>query len=109
MIHGLNSTDLDEPVRDRADDRRRQKRDQHAEDEAPRLRIGEEAERQPPQPREVDRQQREDRAELDQHRKGLAEILVGEAEEMLDQQQVPGRGYRDVFGQPFDNRRGWRP
>ena len=73
---------LDEVVRERADHRRRQKRDQHADDEAPRRRIVEHAEQQLPQPREIDRQQRQDGAELDQHREGLAEILVVEAEEM---------------------------
>ena len=38
-----------------------------------RRRIGEHAERDLPQPREIDRQQRQDRAELDQHHEGLAE------------------------------------
>ena len=37
---------LDEVVRERADDRRRQERDQHADDETPRRRIGEEADRE---------------------------------------------------------------
>ena len=34
---------------------------------------------------------------------GLAEILVVEAEEMPDQQQVPGRGHRQELGQPLDD------
>jgi len=38
---------------------------------------------------EIDRQQRQDRAELDQDREGLAELLVGETEKVLDQQQIP--------------------
>ena len=50
---------------------------------------------------EVDRQQRQDGAELDQHREGLAEVLVLEAEEALHQQQMPGRGHREEFGQPL--------
>ena len=79
------------------------KRDQHADDEAPVLVVLEHAEKQLPQPREIDRQQRQDRAELDQHREGLAEILVVEAEEMLDQKQMPGRGHRNELGQAFDD------
>ena len=94
---------LDEVVRERADHRRRQEREQHADDEAPRRRIGEKADRQLPQPHEIDRQQRQDRAELDQHREGLAEILVGEAEEVLDQQQVAGRRDRQELGQALDD------
>ena len=43
----------------------------------------ERAERDLPQPHEIDRQDRQDRAELDQHHEGLAEIVVVEAEEML--------------------------
>ena len=51
---------------------------------------------------EIDRQQGENGAELDQHREGLAEFRVVETEKMLDQQQVPGRGNRQVFRQSFD-------
>jgi len=42
-----------------------------------------------PDAHEIDRQQRQDRAELDQDREGLAELLVGETEKVLDQQQMP--------------------
>ena len=66
-------------------------------------RIGEQAERELPQPAEVDRQQRQDRAELDQDREGLAEVVVAEAEEMLDQQQMPGRRDREEFGEALDD------
>jgi len=79
------------------------KRDQHADDEALRLGVVEHAEEQLPQPPEIDRQQRQNGAELDQHREGLAEIVVVEAKEMADQQQVPGRGHRDELGQPLDD------
>src|SRR5262249_37622451 len=54
-------------------------------------------------PREVNRQQGEDRAQLDQDRKGIAEIVVAEAKKMLHQKQVPGRGYRDVFREALDD------
>ena len=87
----------------RADDRGGQERDQHADDEAARRRIGERAERDLPQPLEVDRQDRQDRAELDQHHEGLAEIVVAEAEEMLQQQQVPGRRHGEEFGEALDH------
>src|SRR5262249_50714284 len=39
-------------------------------------------------------------AELDQHLEGLARRL--EAQEMADEQQVPGGGYRDELGRPLD-------
>ena len=52
---------------------------------------------------EIDRQQRQDRAELDQHREGLAEVVVVEAEEVLHQQQMAGRGHRQEFGQALDD------
>src|SRR5262249_22115964 len=51
---------------------------------------------------EIDRQQRQDRAELDQDREGVAEILVAEAEEMLHQQQMSGRRHRQILGQSLD-------
>ena len=90
-------------MRDRADHRRRQERQQDADDEAPRRRIGEKSERQLPQPHEIDRQQREDGAELDQHREGLAEVLVGETEEALHQQQMAGRRNRHELGEALDD------
>ena len=102
-IQRLNRYLLDEVVRERADHRRRQERDQHADDETARRRIAEHAEREPPQPDEIDRQQRQDRAELDQHREGLAEIVVVEAEEVLHQQQMAGRGDRQELGQALDH------
>ena len=58
--------------------------------------------RQIPQPGEIDRQQREDRAELDQDRERLAEVVVVQAEEMLHQQQMAGRGDRQEFGEALD-------
>ena len=56
-----------------------------------------------PQPAEIDRQQRQDGAELDQHREGLAEGVVAPAEEVLHQQQMAGRGHRQEFGQALDD------
>ena len=66
-------------------------------------RIVEHADSELPQPHEIDRQQRQDGAELDQDREGLAEVLVAEAEELLQQQQMAGRGDRKELGQPFDD------
>ena len=94
---------LDEAVRQRADHRRRQEREQHADDEARRRPFGEHVGRQRPEPAEIDRQQRQDRAELDQDRERLAEVVVAPAEKMLHQQQMPGRGHRQEFGQALDD------
>src|SRR6202034_440971 len=41
--------------------------------------------------------------ELNQYRETFAEILVAEAEELLDQQQMSGRGYRNELGQSLDD------
>ena len=90
MIHGLNSTDLMNPCAIAPRIAAGRKATRHAEHKTPRCRIGEEPEREPPQPREVDRQQRQNCAELNQHRERFSEILVVESEEMLDQQQVAG-------------------
>jgi hypothetical protein len=64
------------PCSKRADDAGRQKRDQQPDDEAPVVRVGEHAERNLPDAREVDRQEREDRAELDQHVEAVPEGLL---------------------------------
>src|SRR5207248_1944365 len=81
----------------------RKKRDQHAGDESKILGIAEHAERQPPQTREINRQQSKDRTELNQDGKGLAEVLVIKSKEVLDQKQMPGRTHGKIFGQAFDN------
>ena len=60
-------------------------------------------ERDPPQPREVNGQNGEDGAELDQDDEGLAEGVVVEAKETLDQKQVPGRRYRQELGESFEH------
>src|SRR5262249_44675695 len=93
---------LDEAVQQRADHGGGQEREQDAEHEAPRDRVVEEAERELHQAPEVDRQERQDRAELDQDSERIAEALVAEAEEMPHQQQVAGRRNREIFGQPLD-------
>ncbi len=94
---------LDEVVQQRAEHRGRQEREQDADHEAARRRVDEEADRKPDDAHEIDRQQREDCAELDQDRKGVAEVLVAEAEEMLHQQQMSSRRHREVLGEPFDH------
>ena len=66
-------------------------------------RIVEHAEEQLPQPREIDREQSQDGAELDQDVEGLAERFVVEAEKVADQQQMAGRGDRNELGQAFDD------
>ena len=73
----------DEVVEQDADDRRRQEGDEDAEDEAPGPagRVGRSV-REVPEPAGIDREEREDRAELDQHLEGLAGVL--EAEELAE-------------------------
>ena len=56
-----------------------------------------------PEADKIDRQQRENGAELDQHGESLAEILVVETEEALDQKEMPGRGHRQELGQALDD------
>ena len=53
------------------------------------------------QPAGIDRQDGEDRAELDQHLEGLAGRV--EAEEVAGEQDVAGRGDRDELGQPLED------
>ena len=53
------------------------------------------------QPAGVDREDGEDRAELDQHLEGLAGGV--EAEEVAGEQDVAGGGDRDELGQPLDD------
>ena len=53
------------------------------------------------QPAGIDRQDRQDRAELDQHLEGLAGRV--EAEEMPGEQDVAGGGDGDELGQPLEH------
>ena len=106
--HGANDPDveqhaLDGPVGQGPDHHGGKKGDQYSDNEALVVAIGEHAEKQAPQPREVDRQQRQDGAELDQHIKALAERFVVETEEMADQQKMAGRRYRNEFSKAFDD------
>ena len=89
--------------RRRADQGGRQERDQHAEHEAARGRIGKHADENFPQLAEIDRQDRKNCAELDQDHEGLSEIVVGEAEEALEHQQMAGGGDRQELGQALDD------
>ena len=74
-----------------ADDRRRQEGDEDAKDKPPRLGVAKHSDGNVPQLRKVDAQQRKDRAQLNQDRKGVAEILVAEAEKVLQQKEMSGR------------------
>jgi hypothetical protein len=91
---------LDEIVRQRADDGGRQEGDQDAGDKAPGARIAWQVDQHFPQPGEIDADDGQDGAELDDDLEDLSGRL--EAEEMAEQQDVAGRGDRDEFGQPFD-------
>ena len=94
---------FDDIVRERADDGRRQECDQHTDDETPSCRIAEHTCGNSPDTKKIDRQQREDRAELDEHREGLAEIVIVESEKALHQEEVAGRGHRQELGQPLNH------
>lgn len=87
---GVEQHGLDEAVQQRADHGRRQEGDEHADDETPRRGVAEDAQGDIEQAAEIDQRDRQDRAELDQHLEGLA--IGFEAEEMAEQEQMPGRG-----------------
>src|SRR5690606_20634487 len=80
---------LDEAVRQRANYGSGQKGDQYAENESLRGAIGRKLDEHVPQSREIDRENRQDRAELDDHLEHLAGRL--EAHEMAGEKDVTGR------------------
>ena len=84
-----------------AEDRRRQEGDQHAEDEALGPPVPRRAVDQKDQPAGIDREERQDGAELDQHLERLAGVL--EAEEAADEQEMRRRGDRDELGDALDD------
>src|SRR5688572_2402672 len=85
----------------RADDRRRQKRQQNSKHEAARRRVGEHSGRNPPQSQEIDREQRENRAELDEDCEGIPERLALrlESEQPSGEQQMTGGRNGDELGE----------
>src|SRR6266567_4457593 len=89
---GIEQMCLDETACETADYRCRQERDQETDDESPVLKVRKHAKRDPPQFGEVDHDNREDRAELNQHVEGLPETIVVETEKSRHQQQMTGRG-----------------
>ncbi len=96
----------DEVMRQRACDSGGQEGEQHADDEPARRGVAEHLRREPPQAPEVDGQERQERAELDQRHEASPEGRVVEAEEPLRQQQMPARGHRDERRQPCDGAEG---
>lgn len=80
---------LDEPVQQHPGESGREERQHDADDETPRRRIVRQRQGDLPQPREIDRQDRQHRAELNEHLERLAGAL--EAEKVPGQQQVGGR------------------
>ena len=86
-------------MRQRADDGRRQEGDQDADDEMPGQPVMRQIEQHLPQAAEIDAQDGEDGAELDQDLEGLAGRM--EAEEMAGEQDMAGRGDRYELGQPL--------
>ncbi len=92
----------DEVVEQDAEDRRRKEGDDDAEGEAARRRARWEASiGEAPEPAGIDREQRQDRAELDQHLEGLAVVL--EAKELADEEEMRGRGNGQEFGDALDD------
>ena len=81
----------DEVVEQRAEDRRRDERDDHAEREAPRRGVARQVLEDGDDPSGIDREQGEDRAELDQNLEGAAGAL--EAEQLAGEQEMGRRGY----------------
>ena len=75
--------------------------------EAPRLRVVRQRERDRPEPCEVGREYRQDRAELDQDGEGPVGMAV-EPEEALEQDQVAGGGDRDELRRAFQQSRNMR-
>ena len=71
--------------------------------------IGEHAERDLPQPFEVEHDNCKNGAELDQDRKALPEIIFPEIEEAFREQQMPGRRHRQKFRDALDNAENDRP
>ena len=94
---------LDVLAGDQADDNRGQESHQHADHEPPVVRVREHAERDLPQPGEVEHDDREYSAELNQHDKTVPECAVAKAEETLHQQHVAGRGNRQKFRDALDD------
>ena len=101
MTGDSKSTSVITPVEGDAEDRRREKGDEHAEDEA----LGPPARRQVAENLHdlagIDRKQRQDRAELDEHLERLARAL--EAENAAGEQKVRRRGDRQELRQSFDD------
>ena len=106
---GIEQDFLDVFADDQPDDDRGQERYQKTDDEAPVVGIGEHAERDPPQFCEIDHDNGEDRAELNQHRKALPETALAEIEEAFRQQQMPGRGNGQEFRDTLDDAENHRP
>ena len=86
-----------------ANDDRRQERHQHADDKSPVVRIGEHAKRHAPQLAEIQHDDRENRAELNQDHKTLPEGALAKAEEALRQQHMAGGGNREKFRDTLDD------
>ncbi len=90
-------------ARDQTDDNGGQKSDQHADDEAAVVGIGEHPQRNVPQFGKVDHDDRQNRAELNQDDEAVPESSLAETEEFLGEQHMTGRGHRQEFGDALDN------
>src|SRR3954447_5597579 len=87
-------------MQSRANDSGGQEGEEHADDEMPCLRVFGQGDSDAPEPFGIDRQQRQDGAELDQDLETGAAL---EAQEMRSEQQMSGGRDGDEFGQALDN------
>ena len=62
-----------------------------------------------PQLAEIDHDDGEDGAELDQHREAVPETALAEIEKSFRQQQMSGRGHREEFRDALDDAENHRP
>ena len=91
------------------DDHCGEKCHQYADDKAAVIGIGEHAKRDPPQFGEIDHNDGEDGAELDQDVEALPEIILAEIEKTAREQQMAGRGHRQEFRDALDHAENHRP
>jgi hypothetical protein len=99
---------LDVFPRDQADDDGGQERHHYADHEPAIIRVGKHAARNARQFREIDRQDCENGAELNQNRETVPEAALPQIEEPLRQQQMARRRHREKFSDALDNAENYR-
>ncbi|MGY3354268.1 hypothetical protein ACVWZK_000931 [Bradyrhizobium sp. GM0.4] len=101
---GIEQQTLDVFAADETDDDGGKERHQHADHEVACIDVTREhPDRDVPQFLEVQHDDREDRAELDQDRKRIPERAFAEMEKALSKQQMAGRGHGKELGHTLDD------